>query len=207
MRLVIGGPTREIVPAAFAVDLAALYGNLLSMRWPWSSVTLGFIQSTHVHVGRNAFLDGAIARQATHVLWLDTDMTFPEDTARRLAAHNRPIVACNCVMKTVPPLCTAQWGGQRVETRPDSTGLQAVDSVGMAVMLMQTDVVADLPRPWFRHERTDDGRDIGEDIAFCRALRNAGHQILIDHDLSKEIGHIGPYTYRPAGAAQVAVHR
>ena len=70
---------------------------------------------------------------------------------------------------------------------------------------MRTDVVADLPRPWFRHGQTDAGVDIGEDRMFCRALRAAGHEILIDHDLSKEIGHIGQYTYRPARAAAVAV--
>ena len=95
-------------------------------------------------------------------------------------------------------------GGQRIQTTPASTGLDIVDSVGLAVCLMRTDVVADLPRPWFRHGLTATGGDLGEDITFCRALTQAGHAIWIDHDLSQEIGHIGQYTYRPA-AAQVAV--
>jgi hypothetical protein len=119
----------------------------------------------------------------------------------RLAQHERDIVAANSVMKTVPPLFTAQRDGQRIETRPDSTGLEAVDSVGMAVMLIRTSVVADLLQPWFPHGRSETGADIGEDIMFCRQLRAAGHAILIDHDLSKEIGHIGPYTYRPREVA------
>jgi hypothetical protein len=205
MRLVIGGPTRETVPAAFAVDLAQLY-NYTCEVGPFASVTLGFVQSTYVHVGRDAVLEGAIRRHATHLLWLDTDMAVPNYVALGLLRHDRPIVACNCVMRDPRLLCTAQRDGQRVQTTADSTGLEAVDSVGLAVMLMQTDVVADLPRPWFGHGRTDDGADIGEDITFCQALRAAGHEILIDHDLSKEIGHIGQYTYRP-GAAEVAVHR
>jgi len=186
--------------------LARLYATTLDSGW-WTSVTLGLIGATYVHVGREAFLETAIAQcDATHVLWLDTDMTFPPDTALQLAQHDRPIVAANCVMRDPRLLCTAERDDTRIETRPDSTGLEAVDSIGLAVLLMRTDVVADLPRPWFRHGRTDAGVDIGEDRMFCRALRAAGHEILIDHDLSKEIGHIGQFTYRPA-AAEVAVHR
>jgi hypothetical protein len=66
----------------------------------------------------------------------------------------------------------------------------------MGAMLMRTDVVADLPRPWFRHGLNAQGGDIGEDVGFCRALRAAGHMVYIDHDLSKQVGHIGQHTYR-----------
>jgi hypothetical protein len=166
---------------------------------------MGFIQSTYVHVGREAILQGAIARQATHVLWLDTDMSFPEDTAVRLAAHDKSIVACNCVMRSRQLLFTAQKDGQRIATEPASVGLQTVDTIGLAVMLMRVDVVASLERPWFRHGLNAAAGDIGEDVTFCRSLRNAGHEIYIDHDLSKEIGHIGQYTYRPVGDAEVSV--
>jgi hypothetical protein len=41
---------------------------------------------------------------------------------------------------------------------------------------------------------------------FCRKLLAAGQDIYIDHDLSKEIGHVGQYTFRPDCAA-VAVQR
>jgi hypothetical protein len=199
MRLVIGGPTLATVPARFAFDLAQLYFHTV-VGGRWAMVTMGFIQSTYVHVGREAVLAGALERRASHVLWLDTDMTFPPDTALRLAAHDRPIVGANCVMRDPRILFTAERDDQRIATTPDSTGLEAVDSIGLAVVLMRTDIVADLPRPWFRHGRTAAGVDIGEDRMFCRALRAAGHEIWIDHDLSKEIGHIGQHTYRPAAA-------
>lgn len=209
MRLVIGGPTRDTVPASFAVDLAQLYAMTL-IHGPWSSVLIGYEPSTYVHVGREQFLEKAIYKlQASHVLWLDTDMQLPADTALRLwknmAEHNAPIVACNCVMRDRRRIFTAQFDGEHVATRPTSTGLQSVDSVGLAVMLMRTDIVRDWPRPWFLHGMNDTGGDIGEDRMFCRALRDAGHEILIDHDLSKEIGHIGQYTYRPVGDATFAV--
>ena len=66
----------------------------------------------------------------------------------------------------------------------------------MGALLMRTDVVADLPRPWFLHGINAHGGDVGEDVMFCRGLGRAGHTVYIDHDLSKQVGHIGQHTYR-----------
>ncbi len=205
MRLVIGGPARDTVPARFALDLATLYAYTTRWAWDANSVYLRFVGSTYVHVGREAVLSEAQQIGATHLLWLDTDMTFPEDTAWRLVQRRKPVVGCNCLMRDPRQIWTAQRDGQRLATTAESTGLEAVDSVGLAVLLMRLDVVADLPRPYFTHGRNDSGGDIGEDMMFCRALKAAGHTIWIDHDLSKEIGHIGQYTYRPAVVDQPSV--
>jgi hypothetical protein len=205
MRLAIGGPTRDIVPASFAVDLAQLYAYTRE-KGPWPIVTVGFLTATYIHMGREYFLESCIKQGATHVLWLDTDMSFPPETALRLAYWNRPIVACNYVTRDGTNRFTAMRRGQRIETTPESTGLyEAVDSVGMGVMLMRTDVVQVMPRPWFRHGLNEQCGDIGEDIMFCRALGRVGHSIAIDHDLSKEVGHIGQYTYHATREAPVPV--
>lgn len=197
MRLVIGGPTVASTPASFAIDLARLYA-FTKEHGPWTFVELDFQPSTYVHVGREAVLERALrVWRATHVLWLDTDMEFPPNTAIRLAQRNQPIVAANCVMKDLRLLFTAMRDGKRIETTPKSSGLESVDHVGPAVMLMRTDVVAGLERPWFEHGRNERGGDVGEDVMFCRKLRAVGYEIYIDHDLSKEIGHIGQHTYRP----------
>jgi len=157
---------------------------------------VGFLASTYIHVGRELFLEAALKQGATHVLWLDTDMTFPRETAVLLEMQNRPIVGCNYVVRQPSGLFTAQHDdGTRIPIK-ETHILEAVDAIGLGVVLMRTDVVADLPRPWFRHGLNTQGGDVGEDIMFCRALRAAGHQIYIDHDLSKEIGHIGQHIYR-----------
>jgi hypothetical protein len=196
MRLVIGGPARDTGPTSFAHDLAYLFA-FTREHGPWTSVDLEFIPATYVHVGREAVLERAITQwQATHLLWLDTDMRFPQDAAIRLAEHHRSIVAVNCVMRDPRMWFTAKRDGQSVETTHASTGLEPVEFVGFGVMLMRTDVVSGLLRPWFEHGRNAQGQDIGEDATFCRKLRVAGHQVYIDHDLSKEVGHVGLYDYR-----------
>lgn len=196
MRLAIGGPTRDSVPAAFAVDVAQLYAYTRE-RGPWGSdVTVGFIASTYIHVGREFFLEASLKQGATHVFWLDTDMSLPRETAVLLSMHDQPIVACNYVVRQPSGVFTAFRDEQRIATTADSTGLEAVDYCGMGAMLMRADVVVDVPRPWFRHGINEQGGDIGEDVGFCRAIRAAGYTIYIDHDLSKEVGHIGQHTYR-----------
>jgi len=194
-----------MVPASFADNLAKLYA-MTREHGQWESVSLWLQAATYVHVGREAVLRQALDLfQATHMLWLDTDMEFPADTAIRLGAHNKSIVAANCVMKTPDVRFTAWKHGGMVFSDKTATGLEVVDHVGMAVMLMRTDLVTDMPQPWFRHQLNEVGEDVGEDVVFCRKLRAAGHSIYIDHDLSKEIGHIGQYTFRSDRQAAVAV--
>jgi len=205
MRLAIGGPTRDTVPAAFAVDVAQLYAYTRE-RGPWGAqVTVGFIASTYIHVGREHFLEAARKQGATHVLWLDTDMSVPRELAVLLWMHDQPIVACNYRVRQDSGLFTAFRDEQRVATTATSTGLEAVEYAGMGAMLMRTDVVDGLGRPWFRHGLNEFGGDIGEDVMFCRALGAAGHTVYIDHDCSKVVDHIGQHTYRTLQVETVAV--
>lgn len=209
MRLCITGPTRELVPASFAVDFAQLFAYTRE-RGPWGTdVIEGFIPSTYIHVGREFCLEASIKSGATHVCWLDTDMGFPREAAVLLAMHEVPFVACNTVMRHPPasgnplePQFTARLNDERVQTTAETTGLQVVDEVGFGCVLMRTEIVKTIPRPWFRHGLNHAGGDVGEDIQFCRKLREAGHQVVIDHDLSKSLIHYGLYGYRPACALQ-----
>lgn len=190
-RLWIGGPTRDSVPASFALDLAQLYAKSKEHV----QVVLGFVGATYVHVGREWVLKAALQHQATHILWTDTDMRFPPEAALLLLTHDKPVVAANYVMRTPQPLFTAMRDGERIETGADSTGLEEVDVAGMGLMLMRTDVAAELPFPRFVHGQNEIGEDIGEDVMFCRALRQAGIAIHIDHDLSKGVGHVGQFVF------------
>jgi len=205
MRLAIGGPTRDLVPAAFAVNAAHLFAYTRE-RGPWADdVTLNFVASTYIHVGREWFLEAALKQKATHILWLDTDMSVPRELAVLLFMHDQPIVACNYRVRQDSGLFTAFRHKQRVPTLTDSTGLELVDYCGMGAMLMQTEAVAEMRRPWFRHGLNDQGGDIGEDVMFCSRLWENGHKVWIDHDLSKEVGHIGQHTYRTVEGEGVPV--
>ena len=144
----------------------------------------------------------AIERGATHVLFVDSDQTFPAQLVHCLARHHKPVVACNVAIKTLPSKPTARnksetwWGGDVVYTLPESKGLEQVWRIGCGVMLIDVSVFKDLPKPWFHLKYMEKNDDfMGEDWYFCELLEAAGIPIFIDHDASKRVGHIGPYVF------------
>lgn len=196
MRLAIAVPALDTGPTAFAFALARMYAEA---RASLPMVTLaegaGF-----VHQARENLLHEVIELWgATHVLWLDTDMTFPPDTALRLLQHDVDVVAANYETRRPPIRPTARRDGHCVYSN-EATGLEAVDHVGMGAFLMKSSVVVGLPRPRFWYSTPTET----EDVYFCRLLRAAGRTIYIDHDLSQEVGHVGQHVYRTTPAPMVS---
>lgn len=200
MKLAIAVPALDNVSAFFANDLAKLYAETCAAI---PQVTLAMMVGTFVHQAREKLLhDVTELWGATHILWLDADMTFPRDAALRLLKHDKEVVAANYMTRRPPSRPTAKKDGQCVWSNDSygATGLEAVDHVGMGVFLMKTSVLTDLPRPRFWYSTETET----EDVYFCRLLRKAGYTIWIDHDLSKEVGHVGTHQYREV-ASPVAV--
>ena len=196
MKLAIAVPAMDHVSAVFANDLAKLYAETRE-RIP--QTTLAMVVGTFVHQARERLLHDMIELWgATHILWLDSDMTFPSDTALRLLKHDKDIVAINYVMRRESWKPIARRDGKRISSL-DATGLERVDDVGMGVFLMKTSVVQNIPSPRFWYSTLTET----EDLYFCKLLRTAGHEIWIDHDLSREVGHVGQITYRERNPATV----
>jgi hypothetical protein len=152
--------------------------------------------------GRQEMVQDALKMKCTHLLFIDTDQTFPSDTAHRLIKHGKNIVGCNVATKTIPSSPTArlaseEWsGGTPLYTDPDSEGSVEVWRVGTGVMLLNLNLFEDLPLPWFPIKWEESIKDFrGEDWCFCEIASAAGHKIWVDQDLSKEIGHVGNFTY------------
>jgi hypothetical protein len=189
VRLAIAVPAHDNVSALFANDLARLYA---ATQAAVPVCTLAMAVGTFVHQARENLLRDVVGLWgATHVLWLDADMTFPPDAALRLLKHDTDVVAANYVTRVAPSRPTARRDGQCVSSL-DATGLEAVDHVGMGVFLMRTSVVHGIPSPRFWYSTATET----EDVYFCNLLRKSGHTIYVDHDLSKSVGHVGTHTYR-----------
>jgi hypothetical protein len=166
------------------------------------AVSLKISQGTLIANQRAELSLDAMGEGCTHILFIDSDMRFPQDMIGRLLKHDLDIVATNCARRRMPTGPTAQLykeNGERelVWTMPESTGLQEVGSVGMGVMLIKANVFASLAEPWFETPWRHDKRGyIGEDVYFCQKATAAGFKIWIDHDVSKEIGHIGTFEFK-----------
>lgn len=154
-------------------------------------------QSSLIMKNRRKICGFAMKLNSTHVLMIDSDMTFPPDTLERLLAHDKPVIAANCVYKRDDVI---KWTAYHKVGKKDSkmidsakmSGIQKVWRVGTGVMLINVEVLKELGLPWFLVAWNPMiGQEQGEDYFFCQRLEEKGIDLWVDHDLSKEIGHIG----------------
>jgi hypothetical protein len=193
-------PARDMVHTMFTYDLVNMvcYHTLNTN----DAVSLKISEGTLIANQRAELTLDAMREGCSHILFVDSDMRFPQDMISRLLKHDLDIVATNCARRRMPTGPTAQIykeNGDRelVWTMPESTGLQEVGSVGMGVMMIKAEVFKALGEPWYETPWRHDKRGyIGEDVFFCRKSREAGFKIWIDHDVSKEIGHVGTFEFK-----------
>lgn len=121
------------------------------------------------------------------LLWIDGDMTFPGNALIRLLSHNRDIVGANYRTRT-PPYEAAGHYADRTKTEAlIQGGLHRMNHLPTGLMLTRFDIYRKLPAPWFEaslHGPRDD-------VYFCHRARENGYEIWADHDLSREVTHVG----------------
>jgi hypothetical protein len=147
-------------------------------------------------------LKAAEKLDASHLLFVDTDQTFPADLLHRLLAHHKDVVAANIATKSIPANTTARQfsstdpQGIPVYSDEGMVGLERVWRVGTGVMLISRKAYKQLPHDCF-HVRYMPERDVyqGEDWTMCEALEKAGVPIYVDHAISRRIGHLGTLDY------------
>jgi len=148
---------------------------------------------------RENLANQAVEINADYMLWLDSDMLFPSTTAMRMMGHNKNVVAANYMKRSVPLNSVAY------ESRGDwdnwlplmsEEALVSVEGVGMGCMMIKTEILKEIEKPWFAFEYKDNSWH-GEDFYFQEKLRNAGHEIFIDMNLSNQIRHVGQWAFGP----------
>lgn len=194
-----GGPLWD---SEFALNLAMMCTHILTRPMKGvRQIQFSIINraGSDLSVLREEMLCDAVKKGCDHALMIDTDQTFPSNTLYRMLHWQRPLVACNIPVKTIPSLPTARnfnpehVGGDVVYSDPDKHGLEEVWRVGTGIMLVDLDFLKKQPRPWF-NARWEGNRRVGEDWSFCEVFEKAGIKPAIDHDLSREVGHRGTFT-------------
>lgn len=159
---------------------------------------------------RQWLLEDALLNHCTHALFIDSDQVFPQDTLHRLMAWKKPVVACNIARKTNPSFPTAAQRGATmfgvpVTSEAPKEGLEKVWRIGCGVMLIDLSVMKNIPKPWFETRYSqEENQFIGEDWHFIDLVQKAGHDVFVDHGLSREVGHIGAFNFTHANIPSLA---
>jgi hypothetical protein len=161
-RVMIAMPTTGTVKTATVGSLFEAVGALSAAG---AQVTFRTKESADIARSRNHLASLALQEGATHLLFVDSDMTFSPDVIRRLFEADRPLVGAICpkrhidlarlvdLARTSSPALPAQavisraldfvvrWpkGAASLEVQPD--GLCRVRAVGMAMTLITADLL------------------------------------------------------------------
>jgi hypothetical protein len=208
--ITIAIPSGNMVHANFAASLSNMIGFTIAALGDQFEISTNWAIGTYVHKAREQLLNDAVMVGGHYMLWLDSDHEFPMDALARLLAHDVPMVGINYSTRGVPLRYVAcerinadhqedGLGGKLCQTTEESTGLQKVEALGFGMVLMKMAIVPTLEKgvPRFFYKEHEDVRHaMGEDIWFCKLVRDAGWDIFVDADLSKECAHIGQMKYR-----------
>ena len=201
---VVGIPSGASWNAQFGVDLVNLVASFTAKRVGLAkeqSLRVVNVRSSLLPKNRLDIVKAAKQLKATHLLFIDSDQTFPRDLVHKLARHEKMIVAANVATKTIPAQPTARGKcedpkGVPVYTDQGSTGLEKVWRIGTGIMLINMKVFDKIPSDvWAMKYLPHADTYQGEDWTFCEACEEAGIPLYIDHDVSQEIGHVGNYEF------------
>lgn len=194
-------PSAREPKAGTLFDLARLV-NVTRDLMPDIKISFATGSSSLIHDLRRDLVKDALTHEADWLFFLDDDMRFPPDALVRLLRHRRDIVGCNYVTRSIPPRPTAKnmeddhLRFAHVATLPDSKGLEEVDALGFGCILINARVFKAMPQPWFSMPWIPQLQyHVGEDVFFCIAAGKHDFKVFLDHDLSREIKHVGNFEF------------
>jgi hypothetical protein len=197
--IAIATPARDDVKARFSFCLVEMVVRTLQAGhnvFPIQSM------GTMLPGQRMQLVHDAKEAGCTHILFVDSDMTFEPDSLLKLMAHRVPVVAANCARRRIPTGPTASrfaadGSVTEIHTEPGQEGLEAVTLVGTGFMLVEMATFDKLKKPYFATPwQPDREHHMGEDTFFCLSLGRAGVPIMIDHGVSGTIGHLGEFEFK-----------
>lgn len=185
--------TQCLVNLVTYLTTKGIYGNELE-----SLVTCIQSDTSVLSFGRQKMIQDAIKAGATHILFLDDDMVFPENIVDYLSNRKVDVVAINGCKKNPLELnyCALGLDGKHIESK-DKKDLVEASKVGLAVMLLNLDALKNIPEPHFEVLYNQESKGYqDQDYYFCKKLRDNGVKLYIDNEVSNAIGHVGDYIYR-----------
>jgi hypothetical protein len=168
--------------------------SYLGLQRPQGSTAISLVGSL-TSLARNSIVKIALEKGFTHLLFLDTDMTFPPDTIKKLLSHNKDIVSGLYFERYAPyrPMLRKRMPDGDGYSLVDYTqgGLVECDALGAGCLLIKTEVFEKIGKPWFEYRLTQKGIKetfLSEDIVFCERAREAGFEIHCDTSI--RCGHL-----------------
>lgn len=193
MKLMVAVPTTDYVSAEFTKCLVRL---MVRLERDGIDADARIRAGTSVHIGREYLAEAAVAEGFTHVLWIDSDMTFGEEVADDLLFCGKEMV-CGAFVSRRPPHSACVYTSIEKDDirRVEDFGTQPfeVAGCGFAMVMTSTELLKAVHDKFGTCFAMTD-LYFSEDLAFCRRVKALGREIWCDP------------TVRPGHIAHLAVY-
>jgi hypothetical protein len=203
VRLAVCIPCRDTMHSACSFSLYNLAKVLTEFG---ITHTMFMSPGTLIANQRHELVKTAKEWQATHVLFIDSDIEFEAHHVLKLIEFEELIVGA-AYSKRVEPIITTAWhtlydwdSWVRVEEQTDSH--IKIQAMGLGFCLIETKVFDQLDLPWFQLGFYN-GQYTGEDIEFFRKCNEAGIPIWLDIQTTCELGHLGTKSFKVVDGIEV----
>ncbi len=175
MKLGIGIATQGEIQAITACSLITAIQSLKQGIQTQMLLAIG----CYIHMNRNIIVQQAIDQDCTHLLFIDSDVTFDQFAIQKLIDHNLDIVGGRYNKRILPLTSTV----------PDITTLSEVPFVPTGFLLINMEVIKKMKKPYFFFDKKNES----EDLYFCNKAIALGYKVYCDPEIS--IGHLGIAMY------------
>lgn len=191
-RVLIGIATYNSIHVETTASLLNLYRNCKT------PVQIRFTPYTYIHVARSSLLTKAIELNATHLMFIDSDMIFNSTDLDKLVAQDKDIIGGLYHKRVAPhsPVIYRQKGKELKVIKKIPKETFPVDVIGMGFTLIKMSVFKNMEPPFFYYANPQEFNlkpstlfDLGEDTTFCLKARKTGHKIWCDPNVA--LTHIG----------------
>ena len=193
MKLLVAVPTTDYMHAEFVKSLTGLTKKLAEDGVKFDVKIIG---GTLVYWARNRLANYAIDGEYTHVLWLDSDMTFGPDILDDLLWCGKDMVCGAFVSRRPPygPCVYTDISDPAAMAKVEDFGTEPfrVDGCGFATVLTTVELLKTVFHEFGTCFRPTES--YGEDLAFCDRVKQIGREIWCEP------------TVRPGHIAQVPVY-
>lgn len=198
-RVFIAVPSGDMVQARFTASLVGLLAISLHHAEEMDlEIYYGNQISSRITENRNTLVKMAEEKDATHILFIDSDMTFPAGALLELLTHDRDIIGATASKRREEDAGKAIG----ITLKPDDVvsnlgnRLVPMQLMGLPFTLIKMDVFKKLVKPYFAEPFDHNGDVVPEDNFFYINAFRAGFEILCDTALSMQMGHWGVKEYK-----------
>jgi len=185
-RIVILIPVYRNVPEIFFIHFMSAFQKLLkSDKYDISVLPASGQPIDRI---RNILVEYALKKNPDYILFLDSDQVFLPAMLDCLISLNQDVVSALCFQRMRPHNPAIRIKGKVYKDFNEGEILE-VDQVGMACILIRSEVFKKIKPPWFKCEwRKKDGKEdlLMEDFYFSEKLKKAGYKIFVNTGVISE---------------------